>query len=342
MPYVQILDVPVPQLGGRVVDLLREIHTPALVEQVIAVPKISLDSAPQRSVCRRSRRAEQLVEVPTIVSYSSPQQRTAKQTVDIPVPHGRGDRGGGGVYKVHAQDRIQQCLWSSSLTFQFLMVVVDGSVMEKVSPWDRVLQRFLEQITLTLQFLRVVAAMETLKASSRVLLALHPRTRLVPWMRLLLGFSHLSPNQKKCGVGSALGVGTGCGLSSMDSGGLRRLLGARGGRAGDGVGVGVGAGGGRRDSLRRWVSADAGLHAVPGAPHGSARTGVCRRAEVPPTQFILGVADVPVVQSIPQVQSWSTSLLCWSPWRHAGVGVWQGQEAVCSFLQAGGRSSSHR
>ena len=29
------------------------------------------------------------------------------------------------------------------------------------------------------------------------------------------------------------------------------------------------------------------------------------RVEVPPTQFILGVADVPVVQSIPQVQRWS-------------------------------------
>ena len=29
------------------------------------------------------------------------------------------------------------------------------------------------------------------------------------------------------------------------------------------------------------------------------------RVEVPPTQFILGVADVPVVQSIPQVQSLS-------------------------------------
>ena len=48
------------------------------------------------------------------------------------------------VYKVHAQNRIQQCLWSRTLTFQFLMVVVDGSVMEalKVSPKDRVLQRF--------------------------------------------------------------------------------------------------------------------------------------------------------------------------------------------------------
>ena len=84
VPYVQILDV--GPVGG-----------PALVEQVIAVPKIFMDRVPQRSVCRRSRRAEQLVEVPTIVSYSSLQQRPAKQTVDIPVPHGRGDRGGGRV-----------------------------------------------------------------------------------------------------------------------------------------------------------------------------------------------------------------------------------------------------
>ena len=43
---------------------------------------------------------------------------------------------------------------------------------------------------------------------SRVLLALHPRTRLVPWMRLLRGVFRTFP-QIKCGVGSALGVGTG-------------------------------------------------------------------------------------------------------------------------------------
>ena len=42
-------------VGDRVVDLLREIDAPALVEQVIAVPKISMDRVPQRSVCRRSR-----------------------------------------------------------------------------------------------------------------------------------------------------------------------------------------------------------------------------------------------------------------------------------------------
>ena len=86
------------QLGDRVMDLLRKIDAPAHVEQVIAVPKISLDRVPQRSVCRRSRRAEQLVEVPTILSFSSLQQRTAEQTIDLPVPRGRGGRvGHGGV-----------------------------------------------------------------------------------------------------------------------------------------------------------------------------------------------------------------------------------------------------
>ena len=42
---------------------------------------------------------------------------------------------------------------------------------------------------------------------------------------------------------------------------MYEVHGARGGRAGDRVGVGVGAGGRRRDSLRSWVSAFAGLHA---------------------------------------------------------------------------------
>ena len=73
--------------------LLRKIDAPALVEQVIAVPKISVDRVPQRSACRRSRRAEQLVEVPTIVSYCS-LHGNVEQNVDIPVPHRRGGRGG--------------------------------------------------------------------------------------------------------------------------------------------------------------------------------------------------------------------------------------------------------
>ena len=125
LPYVQILGGPVPQLGDQVVELLQKIDAPALVEQVIAVPKISLDRIPQRSVCRRPRRAEQLVEVPTIVSFSSLQQQSFQFLmvvaigavgwvssrlrpgqnstalggalhVDIPVPHGRGGPAGQG------------------------------------------------------------------------------------------------------------------------------------------------------------------------------------------------------------------------------------------------------
>ena len=71
------------------------IDTPSLVEQVIVVPKISLDRIPQRSAVRRPQKAEQLVEVPTIVSFSSLQQQTAEQIIDIPVP-GRGGGGGRG------------------------------------------------------------------------------------------------------------------------------------------------------------------------------------------------------------------------------------------------------
>ena len=95
-PFVQILDAPVPQLGNQVLELLQKIVTASFVEpvQVIEVPKIFPDSVPQRLVERRPpQTAEQLVEVPTILSYSS-LQRAVEQTIDIPVPQAR--RGGGG------------------------------------------------------------------------------------------------------------------------------------------------------------------------------------------------------------------------------------------------------
>ena len=55
-PFVQILDVPVPQVEDLVLDFLQKIDAPALDQQVITVPKISLDRIPQRSACRRPRR----------------------------------------------------------------------------------------------------------------------------------------------------------------------------------------------------------------------------------------------------------------------------------------------
>ena len=95
VPMVQILDVPVPQSGDQVVEVLQKIDVPLLPEQVIDVPKISQDLALLRlgDRLRQPQTAEQLMEVPTIVSYSSLLEQTAEQTDDNPVP-GRG--GGGG------------------------------------------------------------------------------------------------------------------------------------------------------------------------------------------------------------------------------------------------------
>ena len=61
---------------------------------VVAVPMISLDWVPQRYAVRCPQKAEQLVEVLTVVSCSSLQQQSAEQNVDIPVPGTRGDHGG--------------------------------------------------------------------------------------------------------------------------------------------------------------------------------------------------------------------------------------------------------
>ena len=91
-PYLQILDAPVPQKVEQLEDFFKDldIEVPA---QVIEVPKISQDIIPQRSVDLVPQMVEQLVEVPTIISYSS-LQRTVEHRVDIPVP-GRGGRSSG-------------------------------------------------------------------------------------------------------------------------------------------------------------------------------------------------------------------------------------------------------
>ena len=94
VPMEQILDIPVPQMGDPLVASLKHLDTP-IPEQVTAVPKISLSSRRSRTVLREPQTAEQLVEVPDVVSFSSLQQ-TAEQIIDIPVPRtrGRGDRRG--------------------------------------------------------------------------------------------------------------------------------------------------------------------------------------------------------------------------------------------------------
>ena len=87
------LDIPEPQMGDQLVEVLQKIDM-VIAEQVIAVPKISYDSYTPRVVDRRRpQKAEQLVEVPTIVSFSS-LQRNVEQIVAIPGSGGRGGRRG--------------------------------------------------------------------------------------------------------------------------------------------------------------------------------------------------------------------------------------------------------
>ena len=72
-PMVQILDAPVPQTVEQLPDILRFFDT--LMpdpEQVVEVPKILPVEVPMRTAVREPQIAEQLVEVPTLVSPSLP------------------------------------------------------------------------------------------------------------------------------------------------------------------------------------------------------------------------------------------------------------------------------
>ena len=84
-PFVQILDAPVPQKVEQLADFFKGLdsHVPV---QVIEVPKISQDIIPQRSVDLVPQMVEQLLEVPTVLTFYSLQQQTAEQIVDIPDP----------------------------------------------------------------------------------------------------------------------------------------------------------------------------------------------------------------------------------------------------------------
>ena len=92
VPMVQILDIPVPQMENQLVEVCRQLDI-LIPEQAIEVTKISSSSRRCRPrVPMVQLMVEQLVEVPTIVSFSSLQQQTAEQIIDTPVPR----RGGGG------------------------------------------------------------------------------------------------------------------------------------------------------------------------------------------------------------------------------------------------------
>ena len=97
---LQALDVPVLQLVEQPVevDTFFRLSLPAVAEQVIDVPKLALPScAVQRAALPEPQLVEQLVEVPTVLTYSLLKQWTAEQVVDTPDSRGRGRSARGGL-----------------------------------------------------------------------------------------------------------------------------------------------------------------------------------------------------------------------------------------------------
>ena len=90
VPGLPTLDGPVPLMVEQLVDVLQLFDALIPVaEQVIDVPKIFNERIPPRTSVREPQLAEQLVEVPMIVSFSS-LQRIMEQKLAIPVPQGGG------------------------------------------------------------------------------------------------------------------------------------------------------------------------------------------------------------------------------------------------------------
>ena len=89
-PMVQILDALVPQLVDKLEDVLKIVDLFVPVQE-IEVPKISsLSCPPPRR--EEPQTAEQLVEVPTVLSPTRIALRIAEQIVGTPVPRGRDRR----------------------------------------------------------------------------------------------------------------------------------------------------------------------------------------------------------------------------------------------------------
>ena len=99
VPGLPTLDGPVPLMVEQLVDVLQLLDALIPVaEQVIDVPKFFVERIPPRTSVREPQLAEQLVEVSTIISYSSLRE-IVEHNVDVPVPHGRD--GGGGLLGLH-------------------------------------------------------------------------------------------------------------------------------------------------------------------------------------------------------------------------------------------------
>ena len=130
LPYVQILDAPVPQLVDSTIDFFRRLDLP-VAEQVIDVPTISSSSCPSRAVLREPQWWTCLSSTLSSCSSGIPltfQFRRLGLLVEV--------------NKVLSLDRVR---WSSkSLTFQ--PQVVDFLAVYMVFPQDRAYQRTAAQM----------------------------------------------------------------------------------------------------------------------------------------------------------------------------------------------------
>ena len=117
LPYVQILDVPVPQLGGGLVEFMQKLDT-VTPEQVIEVPKLSQDSTAfcvTSSAGRRTVGGSADCVVLRLAPAALPSRSSTFQFRVVEVVDGE-------VLKVFPQDRIpQHGLWSGTLTLKFLV-----------------------------------------------------------------------------------------------------------------------------------------------------------------------------------------------------------------------------
>ena len=126
-PFVQILDLPVPQTVDNVTDALRMLDRP-MAEQVIEVPTISCSPCPSRSPIPEPQTAEQLVEVPTVLSPTRIALRIAEQIVDTPVPQGRGKRRGQGFLPGQSSTAVSSAKRISERTVEQIVDIPSSGV----------------------------------------------------------------------------------------------------------------------------------------------------------------------------------------------------------------------
>ena len=225
VPVVPMLQVFVPQMVEQLVDILAPLDF-RIAEQVIDVPKILCPPRAARTVLREPQTVDQLVEVPTIVSWSL-LQRIMEQHVDIPVPGG-GERSAGlqgflpgqSSTSLHGpQERIsernEEQIAVSRVGDGLQDFLPGQSSTSLLGPQERISERNVEQIAVSRvgeglhDFLPGQSSASSSRDPARGFEALDELGYVV--------FSHFSPNSKKCDTTSALEVGTASALEPMDA-----------------------------------------------------------------------------------------------------------------------------